>query len=103
MTEIIPQQDDAWSDLMRAVPLLMKHATDTAAPFHCEHDELTVMSDPSKYTRDELRQLDEWGFHCHYVTADGDEPDDDDDAPENRDDLVPESDQGFYSFRYGSA
>ena len=53
--------DSAWTDLAEAIPLLAKHATGSF-PFHCEHDELTVMSDPEQYTPEELARLDELGF-----------------------------------------
>lgn len=69
---------DPWDDLLKALPLLAKHRTGDR-PFHCEHDELSVMSNPSLYTTEELAQLDEWGFF-------GDE-----DA------------EYFTSFRFGSA
>ena len=67
----------AWDDLQQAIPLLAKHNTGSD-PFHCEHDELWVMSDPSKYTPEELAQLEEWGFFDH-------------------------GDGGFKSYRFGSA
>ncbi|PBC38522.1 hypothetical protein CJ179_38655 [Rhodococcus sp. ACS1] len=71
----------AWDDLIYAIALLSKHRTSEVSPFHCEHDQLTVLSDPSKYTPEELAQLDDWGFHFN------------EDA----------EDEGFYSFRFGSA
>ena len=77
---VIPR-GPAWTDLISAIHLLSKHATDEVSPFHCEHDTLTVLSDPAKYTEEEIAQLDEWGFHV------GNDSDDD----------------CFSSFRYGSA
>lgn len=70
----------AWDDLESAIKLLRKHNTDEVSPFHCEHDTLRVMSDPTKYDGLELEQLEQWGFHF-----------DDEDCG------------GFYSFRFGSA
>lgn len=67
----------AWSDLMTALPILARERTDDVSPFNCSHDQLSVMSDPSKYTAEERAHLDELGFH-----SDG---------------------ESFYSFRYGSA
>ncbi|MFD3594327.1 hypothetical protein ACFWU5_16510 [Nocardia sp. NPDC058640] len=75
---MIPE-DDAWTDLIQAITLLAQHPTDTISPFHCEHDQLFVMADDTKFTADEIAQLDEWGF------------------------SVNEDDGGFTSFRYGSA
>ncbi len=69
----------AWADLIEALTLLAKNQTNEISPFHCEHDELTVMADPSEFSPEELARLEELGFHAHeeYCT--------------------------FYSFRYGSA
>jgi len=58
----------AWDDLALAIPLLAKHSTSPGSPFHCEHDELWVMSDPEKYTPGELEKLDKLGF---FVSEDG--------------------------------
>ena len=68
-----------WRNLLDALTLLAQHQNNEVSPFHCEHDELTVMADPQKFTSRELGQLDEWGF---FPTSDGD---------------------AFRSFRYGSA
>lgn len=56
--------NDAWGDLKRGLELLEKHETTGCSPFHREHDELWVMSDPSKYTAEELAELDELGFRA---------------------------------------
>jgi hypothetical protein len=69
--------NDAWADLPRAIEMLSWHRT-SSFPFHCEHDELFVMSDSDAYAPEELTELDELGF---FVNDDG----------------------GFSSFRYGSA
>jgi hypothetical protein len=69
----------AWGDLVQAITLLSNHRTDEISPFHCEHDQLFVMADDTKFTADQLAQLEEWGFEVD--TENG----------------------GFYSFRYGSA
>ncbi|NEW49369.1 hypothetical protein GV792_04835 [Nocardia cyriacigeorgica] len=69
----------AWTELIVALALLAKHQANEISPFHCEHDTLTVMADPEKFTPEELTQLDEWGFF----------PDEDGEC--------------FTSFRYGSA
>lgn len=70
--------NDAWADLSRAIEMLSWHKTDIISPFHCEHDQLSVMSDATAYAPEELAELEELGFD---VDEDG----------------------GFYSFRYGSA
>jgi hypothetical protein len=67
-----------WLELIQAIALLSKHATDDTSPFLCEHDTLYVMADEGKFTNDEVEQLATWGFH-------------------------PSPEGGFYSFRYGSA
>lgn len=77
MSDWTSRNGDAWAELPEALALLSKHKTGPY-PFCCEHDELFVMSDPEKYTPEELQQLDDWGF---FVNSDG----------------------GFSSFRYGSA
>lgn len=69
--------NDAWVDLIKAIEILSWHKTGPF-PLHCEHDELFVMSDPSKYSPEELSQLEDLGF---FVNDDG----------------------GFSSFRFGSA
>lgn len=53
----------AWADLLEGLTLLAKHRSNDVSPFHCEHDELTVMADPAKFSTDELARLDELGFH----------------------------------------
>lgn len=69
--------DDAWVDLVTALAVLAKHKIGPF-PLHCEHDELTVMSDPMKFSDEELTQLEEWGF-------------------------IPTDDECFKSYRFGSA
>jgi hypothetical protein len=69
----------AWQDLINAITLLARGQSDDISPLHCEHDQLTVMSDPEAFTDEEIEQLKIWGFHA-----------------ENEDGV-------FYSFRYGSA
>ena len=66
-----------WDELIEALKLLSKHQT-SSYPFHCEHDSLYVMSDPEKYAPEELAQLEGWGF-------------------------FPNDEDGFTSYRYGSA
>lgn len=67
----------AWADLIEALTLLARHRNDDISPLHCEHDTLHVCSDPAGYTDTEKARLDELGFHV--------------------------GDDGFYSFRFGSA
>lgn len=69
----------AWSDLMSALFLLAREPSNEHRPFHCEHDVLTVFSDPDRFTAAELAILDGLGF------LPGPEP------------------ETFSSFRYGSA
>lgn len=58
--------------------MLLEKGKTGSFPFHCEHDTLYVMSDPNKFSVDELKHLGELGFHR------GD-------------------DSNFYSYRFGSA
>lgn len=68
----------AWSDLFKALEILVAHRTSDISPFACEHDELHVMADDTTCTPEELRTLDELGFTASKFG-------------------------GFHSFRYGSA
>ncbi len=69
----------AWSDLLKGLTLLAKHQNNLISPFHCTHDQLTVMADPTAFTDDEIERLDTLGFSA--------------DAGQ----------ECFYSFRFGSA
>lgn len=76
MTEqVIPP---AWSHLIDGLTLLAKGHTDDISPLWCEHDTLHVCADVEKFGAEELERLETLGFHA-----------DDED--------------GFYSFRFGSA
>ena len=77
----MPPRGKAWDDLMLALALLAKHQNNDISPFHCEHDQLNVMADPTKFSESEIQQLEEWGFHA----------------------ALNEGDDCFYSFRFGSA
>lgn len=70
---------EAWTDLIDALELLSQGRTDEVSPFHCEHDRLYVMSDPTAFRPEELDVLEALGFHADVETG------------------------TFYSFRYGSA
>jgi hypothetical protein len=72
---VIPK---AWADLIEGLTMLAAHQSNEISPFHCEHDQLTVMADPDAFTSTELDRLKELGFE-------------------------PGEDQTFYSFRFGSA
>ena len=52
----------AWRDLIIGLATLSTAAVDTVSPLHCEHDTLTVMADPGRFTPDALAELDELGF-----------------------------------------
>lgn len=70
---------EAWADLLEGLTLLARHQNNDISPFHCEHDQLTVMADPADFTEAELARLDALGFEPDHDTA------------------------TFYSFRFGSA
>lgn len=69
----------AWADLIEGPTMLAEHQNNSISPFHCEHDELTVMADPEAFTAEELALLDELGFTPSSV------------------------DETFTSYRFGSA
>lgn len=69
----------AWAELIKALTTLAKHPSNDLSPFHCEHDRLTVMADPSRFTMEELERLDALGFFAN------------------------EGEGTFTSFRFGSA
>lgn len=73
----------AWRDLLEALNILARHPGSDISPFHCEHDELTVMADPADFTAEEIAHLDDLGFHAGRPGS--------------------ESEGTFYSYRFGSA
>lgn len=75
----MPDLPAAWGDLIEGLTLLATHQNNDASPFHCEHDELTVMADPDAFTDEEIARLDQLGFHASYL------------------------EEAFHSFRFGSA
>lgn len=68
-----------WLELIQAIALMSNHATNEISPFWCEHDTLHVCADENKFTNEEIRQLEAWGFYRDEVNG------------------------GFNSFKYGSA
>jgi hypothetical protein len=74
MTDI-PQ---AWADLIEGLTLLARHHSSDISPLWCEHDTLHVCADTENFSPEEIARLEALGFHA-----------DDED--------------GFYSFRFGSA
>jgi hypothetical protein len=66
----------ALSDLVEALNIFLKYG-DPAYPTHCEHDELNVCVAPSLVSAEDRGRLEELGF-------------------------IP-GEEGFKSFRYGSA
>jgi hypothetical protein len=72
-------KEAAWSDLINGLGILYLGKTGDVSPLHCEHDVLTVMSDPARFTPDQIAHLERLGFNANY------------------------QDEVFYSFRFGSA
>jgi hypothetical protein len=70
----------AWADLIEGLSLLATHQSNDISPLHCEHDTLTVMADPSRFSPEELERLNLLGF---FPATDDEET--------------------FRSFRFGSA
>jgi hypothetical protein len=52
----------AWADLIEGLTLLSKGEVNDISPLHCEHDTLTVCSDPESFTEEEIAHLSELGF-----------------------------------------
>ncbi len=78
MTDLRKIHPPAWADLIEGLMMLAHNRSNDISPFHCEHDQLTIMADPDQFTAEELAKLDAMGFHA--------------------------GDEGtFYSFRFGSA
>lgn len=65
-------------ELIEGLTIMYKYYPDLAWPTNCSHDELRVMCDPSKFTKEEILLLSDLGFEA---------------------DL---DDGNFYSFKYGS-
>lgn len=63
--------------LIEALTIFLKYG-DPDYPTHCEHDQLTIMIDPSLVSEEDIKKLDELGF-------------------------FPEDGEFFKSYRYGSA
>ena len=74
------ESGSAWADLIEGLQILAKVQTSEISPLHCEHDTLHVLADPRRLSAAELDHLDGLGFHA------ADDPD-----------------EGFWSFRFGSA
>jgi hypothetical protein len=66
-------------DLIEALTIFRKYGNPDS-PTHCTHDRLTVTIDPAVVSAEDIARLDELDFH-----TDGD------------------TENGFYSFRFGSA
>jgi hypothetical protein len=66
-----------FSEIIEAMQIFQKYG-EVDYPFHCEHDELTVVVDPAKVSKEDRKRLKELGF----------EKDKENDC--------------FYSFKYGS-
>lgn len=69
----------AWSDLIDGLTMLAHNQNNDISPFHCEHDQLTVMADPGQFTEEEIARLETLGF------------------------IADPGSDTFYSFRFGSA
>jgi len=64
-------------DLIKALQILLKYGNPNY-PTHCEHDVLTVCIDPKLVSEEDLKTLDDLGFHANFDEED------------------------FYSYKYGS-
>jgi len=61
VTDVSEEAPEGWKNLVAGLVLMSKGATGPS-PTHCEHDEMWVMADPGKFTKDEIAKLDELGF-----------------------------------------
>lgn len=73
----MPEMPEAWADLIKALTIMSRHPTSKTRVTGCGHDTLYVCADDSKFTADEIDELEELHFLVH---------------PEG----------GFYSFQFGS-
>jgi hypothetical protein len=55
---------EGWCKLIEALALLAEGQVNADYPLHCEHDILTVMSDPATFTTAERDRLEDLGFHA---------------------------------------
>ncbi len=54
--------NEEWDTLLRALRLMAKHPMPDSGPFFCSHDRLLVCVDESKFTAEEIAQLEEMDF-----------------------------------------
>jgi hypothetical protein len=58
----VASNNDEWANLINGLGILWYGKYTDTAPTHCEHDKLTVMSNPEEFTSDQLAQLERLGF-----------------------------------------
>ncbi len=51
-----------WDALLRALQLLSKHPQPDSGPFYCSHDKLVVCVDDSKFSSEEIAELEQLHF-----------------------------------------
>lgn len=56
--------DVEWADLINGLGLLRLGKYPDTSPTYCDSDVLTVMSDPERFTPDQIAQLERLGFHA---------------------------------------
>ena len=73
-----PDMPVAWAHLIEGLTLLAKGQANQISPLWCEHDTLHVCANAEKFAPEEIARLNTLGFHV-------------------------DEEDGFYSFRFGSA
>lgn len=98
---VLDELPEAWEDLIVGLTLLSRGRANDVSPLHCEHDELTIMADPHKFTKAERIRLDKLGFFVEGHDADDSDGDEGLGKVEDCDGDCCEA--VFKSFRFGSA
>jgi hypothetical protein len=57
-------------DFMKAMTLVEEVVGLPKYPFHCEHDTLTLCVDPRKFSGEQIKKMDDWGFWVDEETGD---------------------------------
>ncbi len=91
----------AWKDLITGLTLLARGQTNDISPLRCDHDQLTIMADPHKFTKEERVLLDELGFFVDGHDSDGSDGDEGYGTVESCNGEYCES--MFVSFRFGNS
>lgn len=79
MSGLPEETPKAWRELIEGLMLLSKGQSNENDPTQCSHDQLTILSNPARFSPEEIEKLEAWGIHAE------------------------QDEEYFYSFRFGSA